>query len=52
MKRYACRFCNDYAAEFADISFGGIGAEQGWTTVISRTPLGRAILADARGRGA
>jgi coenzyme F420 hydrogenase subunit beta len=49
MKRYACRYCDDYAAEFADLSFGGIGAPEGWTTVIARSPLGRAILADARG---
>jgi coenzyme F420 hydrogenase subunit beta len=49
MKRYACKYCQDYAAEFADISFGGIGAEEGWTTVITRTPLGRAIFADATG---
>jgi coenzyme F420 hydrogenase subunit beta len=48
MKRYACHYCDDYAAEFADISFGGIGADQGWTTVITRTPLGRAALADSR----
>ncbi|MCF8113453.1 MAG: Coenzyme F420 hydrogenase/dehydrogenase, beta subunit C-terminal domain [Desulfotignum sp.] len=48
MKRYACHYCSDYAAEFADISFGGIGAADGWTTVITRTPLGRAVLADAR----
>ncbi len=48
MIRPACRYCDDYAAEFADLSFGGVGAEQGWTTVITRTPLGRAILADAR----
>jgi coenzyme F420 hydrogenase subunit beta len=50
MKRYACRYCSDYSAEFADISFGGIGAPQGWTTVVSRTPLGRAVFADARGQ--
>ncbi|MCP4722800.1 MAG: coenzyme F420 hydrogenase, partial [Desulfobacteraceae bacterium] len=48
MKRYACQYCSDYSAEFADISFGGIGAPGGWTTVITRTPLGRAILADSR----
>jgi len=48
MKRYACHYCFDYSAEFADISFGGIGAEEGWTTVITRTPLGRAVLADSR----
>jgi coenzyme F420 hydrogenase subunit beta len=50
MKRYACRFCDDYAAEFADLSFGGIGAEEGWTTVIARTVHGRAVLAHGRGR--
>ena len=50
MKRHACRYCSDYCAEFADISFGGIGAAEGWTTVITRTPLGRAVFADARGQ--
>ena len=48
MKRLACRYCDDYSAEFADISFGGIGAEDSWTTVLTRTPLGRAVFADAR----
>jgi len=48
MKRYACRYCDDYSAEFADLSFGGIGAPEGWTTVMARSPLGRAVLADAR----
>lgn len=51
MRRHACRYCPDYSAEFADISFGGIGAEEGWTTVITRTPLGRAALADAATAG-
>jgi coenzyme F420 hydrogenase subunit beta len=49
MKRFACHYCDDYAAEFADLSFGGIGAPEGWTTVIIRSPLGRAIMADANG---
>lgn len=48
MKRFACRYCDDYSSEFADISFGGLGAEEGWTTVLVRTPLGRAVMADAR----
>jgi coenzyme F420 hydrogenase subunit beta len=48
MKRFACYFCPDYSAEYADVSFGGIGADEGWTTVITRTPAGRAIFADAR----
>ena len=51
IRRYACRFCPDYSAEYADLSFGGIGAPEGWTTTIARTPLGRAVLADARGAG-
>ena len=50
MKRFACYFCPDYSAEYADLSFGGIGAGEGWTTVITRTPVGRAIMADARSR--
>jgi coenzyme F420 hydrogenase subunit beta len=49
MKRHACQYCDDYSAEYADLSFGGIGAEEGWTTVTIRTPIGRAILADATG---
>ncbi len=52
MRRYACQFCPDYSSEFADIAFGGIGAEEGWTTVITRTPLGRAAMADAKSAGA
>jgi len=52
MKRFACYFCPDYSAEYADVSFGGIGAEEGWTTIITRTPVGRAIVADARSKKA
>ena len=49
MKRHACRYCSDYSAEYADFSFGGSGAPEGWTTVITRSLLGRAVLADALG---
>jgi coenzyme F420 hydrogenase subunit beta len=48
MKRFACQYCDDYAAEYADLSFGGIGAPEGWTTVITRTPAGNRILASAK----
>jgi coenzyme F420 hydrogenase subunit beta len=50
MKRFACYFCPDYSAEYADLSFGGVGAQDGWTTVIMRTPIGRAVFADARSK--
>ncbi len=45
--RPACRYCEDYTAEYADLSFGGIGAEAGWTTILTRTPLGLDILRNA-----
>lgn len=46
IKRYACRFCGDYAAEFADIACGGIGAIEGWTSVIIHTQVGKTIFTD------
>ncbi len=46
-KRSACSFCDDFSAEYADISFGGLGAGEGWTTVVTRTAIGRAVFADA-----
>jgi coenzyme F420 hydrogenase subunit beta len=49
MKRHACNFCSDYAAEFADLSFGGLGAEEGWTTVITRSQVGENLMAKAMG---
>jgi coenzyme F420 hydrogenase subunit beta len=48
LKRHACNFCADYSAEYADISFGGIGAEEGWTTVVVRSPVGAKIFSDAK----
>lgn len=47
-KRSACSYCRDFSAEYSDISFGGLAADNGWTTVVTRTPLGRAAFADAR----
>ena len=47
VKRAACNYCKDFSAEFADISFGGLGAENGWTTSITRTQAGREIFESA-----
>lgn len=50
LKRHACHFCSDFAAEYADISFGGLGADEGWTTVIARSPVGVKILSDSKNK--
>ncbi len=42
--RAGCKHCPDFAAEHADISCGGIGAELDWTLTIVRTELGREII--------
>jgi coenzyme F420 hydrogenase subunit beta len=41
--RDSCRLCNDFSAELADISAGGLGLS-GWTFLILRTERGEKIL--------
>jgi coenzyme F420 hydrogenase subunit beta len=45
--RSACLACSDFANDFADLSFGGLGSPEGWTTILIRTELGEAIYQDA-----
>jgi len=47
IKRKACDYCDDYSAEYADISFGGLGAPDGWTTIVARTERGQRILEES-----
>ncbi len=42
--RNACFSCSDYTASFADISVGNVGSEEGWRTLIIRTPRGQEIF--------
>lgn len=39
------------AAENADISFGGVGTPQGWTTVLARSSMGYEIFNEAVDNG-
>jgi coenzyme F420 hydrogenase subunit beta len=42
--RPGCKLCPDFAAEHADISCGGIGADDNWTLTIVRTARGEEWL--------
>lgn len=41
--RPACLVCPDFTAEFSDISFGGLGSPEGYTTVLIRSEKGRMV---------
>jgi coenzyme F420-reducing hydrogenase beta subunit len=39
----ACGFCDDFTAQFADISVGSVGSKQGYSTVIVRSDVGKKL---------
>ena len=47
----SCKYCTDMAAENSDISFGGIGTPDGYTTVLARSSLGYEIFKEAINSG-
>jgi coenzyme F420 hydrogenase subunit beta len=49
--RPACTACDDFSNVYADISFGGLGSKDHFTTTLIRTPIGALIYNDALAQG-
>lgn len=39
-----CSYCDDFTAQFADISVGSVGSKKGYSTVIVRSKVGEELL--------
>jgi len=39
-----CAYCNDFVAKLADVSIGSVGSNDGYSTVIVRSDVGRRLL--------
>jgi coenzyme F420 hydrogenase subunit beta len=50
--RPACMACADFANEYADISCGGLGSPDGYTSTVLRTTAGETLYNRAREDGA
>ena len=44
--RKSCRHCRDFTNRLADVSLGGVGSPDKWTTVLIRTERGKKIFED------
>ncbi|MCD4818764.1 MAG: Coenzyme F420 hydrogenase/dehydrogenase, beta subunit C-terminal domain [Candidatus Cloacimonetes bacterium] len=49
--RPACIACGDFANDFADISVGGLGSDDGYTTVMVRNSIGKQVYSEALYKG-
>jgi len=49
--RPACFACQDFSNEYADISVGGLGSPDGYTTALIRTELGASVYDEALRKG-
>jgi coenzyme F420 hydrogenase subunit beta len=47
----SCSYCQDFTGKHSDISCGNIGSEEGWTTVLVRTPQGEKVIKGALSEG-
>jgi coenzyme F420 hydrogenase subunit beta len=51
MARPACLACTDFSNDYADLSAGGLGSPNGYTTILIRTPKGSRIYGEALRQG-
>jgi len=51
LARPACLACTEFANDYADISAGGLGSMEGYTTILLRTDQGRAVYGEALRQG-
>ena len=49
--RNSCKQCDDFTSEYADVSVGGIGCPEGYSTIIARTSKGLELLKAAEKAG-
>ena len=49
--RHNCHVCGDFTAELADLSVGGVGGPDGWSTILARTERGEGLLLGAQKAG-
>jgi coenzyme F420 hydrogenase subunit beta len=49
--RKSCKQCDDFTAEYADVSVGGVGCPNGYSTIIARTEKGLDLLKKAESAG-
>lgn len=45
--RDSCKVCQDFTAELADVSVGGVGVPDGWSLVITRSDRGEELVKEA-----
>lgn len=43
-QEHGCNFCDDFSNKYADISVGSVGSPEGYSTVIVRSDVGKALL--------
>jgi coenzyme F420 hydrogenase subunit beta len=51
MARPACLACMDFSNDYADLSAGGLGSPDGYTTILIRTPKGNRVYGEALRQG-